>query len=145
MLQEGFRFAGLDAYYPPAEGDIEGCREIIQGFPMDEDPRVFGLHPNALITAQYNQALRFHDTILAVQPRIASAGGGKTSEEIVDEIANDFLQRIPDAPKAKLAHASTYQKTAQGGIVSTGVFHGQEYTRLSKMISTIKNTRGSPR
>jgi len=140
MLVEGFRFAGLDAYYPPPEGTLEQCREYVKGLPMDEDPRVFGLHPNALITAQYNQAKKFLDTVVSVQPRIASGGGGKSSEDICAEMAENFLKAIPDPAKQKQAHPDTYRKIQGGGVVSVGVFHGQEYTRFAKMISVCKSS-----
>eukprot|EP00971_Amphidinium_carterae_P247057 4906465-Amphidinium_carterae.1 len=56
MLQQGFCFAGLPDYSIPEAGKLESVRKFVRGLPMDEDPRIFGLHPNALITAQLNQA-----------------------------------------------------------------------------------------
>merc|ERR1719346_927059 len=47
MLQKNFCFMGLAAYYPPAEGTLEQTREYVKTLPLDEDPRVFGLHSNA--------------------------------------------------------------------------------------------------
>jgi len=138
MLIEGFRFAGLDAYYPPRQGTLDETRGYLKTLPMDEDPRVFGLHPNALITAQFGQAKKFLDTVTSVQPRISSGGGGKKPEELISDMASEFLQRIPAAMKTKQAHPSTYKKTAQGGIISIGVFHSQEYTRFVKMINIVK-------
>jgi len=138
MLEKGFRFAGLEAYYPPEEGTLDQTRAYLKSLPLDEDPRVFGLHPNALITAQFNQAKKFLDTVVSVQPRIASGGGGKSSEEIVADMAEGFLKTIPEAAKQKNAHPDTYRKTTGGGIISVGVFHGQEYTRFATMISTTK-------
>jgi len=140
MLDDGFRFAALDAYYPPKEGSLEETCAYLKTLPLDEDPRVFGLHPNALITAQFGQAKKFLDTVTSVQPRIASAGGGKRPEEIVGDMAEAFFGQIPNPPKAKEAHPNTYQKTAQGGIVSIGVFHSQEYARITKMVSVVKAT-----
>lgn len=34
--------------------------------------------------------------ILDIQPRMASSSGGKTSDEIVDELAVSILSKIPD-------------------------------------------------
>lgn len=34
--------------------------------------------------------------ILDVQPRLASSSGGKTNDEIVDELAENILGKIPD-------------------------------------------------
>jgi len=140
MLVESYCFAGLDAYKLPAEGPLEDTRAFVSALPMDEDPRIFGLHPNALITAQYNQAKLFIDTVVSVQPRIASGGTGKSPEEIVGDMAEDLLKRIPESKKQKEAHPDTYKKTPQGGVVSLGVFHGQEYTRIVSMISKVKSS-----
>jgi len=140
MLQPGFCFAGLPDYQIPEEGNLESVRKFVRSLPMDEDPRIFGLHPNALITAQLNQAKKFHDTILSVQPRIASGGGGKGPEQIAQEMADEFLIRIPDAKKKKLAHPETYKKIAGGGVVSIGVFHGQEYDRFTSLINSVKSS-----
>merc|ERR1719253_136878 len=143
MLSPGFCFAGLPAYTVPegcsGAGTLDQTREYLKSLPMDEDPRIFGLHPNALITAQFNQAKRFIDTVVSVQPRIASAGGGKRPEEIVNEMAENFLETIPDASSSKAqVHPQTYKKIEGGGIISIGVFHGQEYTRFGHMIRVVK-------
>jgi len=93
-----------------------------------------------LVTAQFGQATKFHDTVMSVQPRIASAGGGKSTEDIVAEMAEAFLSQIPEGAKTKNAHPATYKKTPGGGIISLGVFHGQEYTQFLRMISVVKAT-----
>lgn len=140
ILEKGFKFANLQEYWIPEEGSLQETRDYLKSLPMDEDPRIFGLHPNALITAQFNQAKKFLDTVVSVQPRISSGGGGKKPEEIVADMAQEFLQRIPDAVKSKMAHAETYKKTPQGGIVSVGVFHSQEYARIEKLIKVVKSS-----
>lgn len=140
MFDPKFRFANLDDYAIPTEGSLEDCRAFVNKFPVDEDPRIFGLHPNALITAQSNQANRFLDTIVSIQPRISSGGAGKKPEEIVLEMAEDFIKTIPEGTKKKAAHTNTYKKTPGGGIISIGVFHGQEYERTLLMISVIKKS-----
>jgi len=140
MFDANFKFAKLDDYTIPKQGTLEECREFVHHLPLDEDPRIFGLHPNALITAQFNQAKKFIDTIVSVQPRISSSGGGKKPEDIVSEMAEAFLTAIPEGVKKKAAHPNTYRKTASGGIVSIGVFHGQEYDRILMMIGVIKSS-----
>jgi len=112
----------------------------VQGFPLDDDPQVFGLHPNALITAQTNAANQFLSTVISVQPRSSSSGAGKSSEDIVYEMADEFSRRVPGKMKTKEAHPETYKKTPEGGIVSLGVFHGQEMTRFNALIERVKNT-----
>lgn len=140
MFKSDFRFAKLPDYGIPAEGTLEECRAFVGNLPVDEDPRIFGLHPNALITAQFTQAKKFLDTVVSIQPKISSGGTGKKPEEIANDMADEFLKKIPDGTKKKAAHPNTYKKTAQGGVVSIGVFHGQEYDRILKMITVIKKS-----
>jgi dynein heavy chain len=141
ILTDGYKFNGLDAYTLPNEGTLEECRDFLKALPVEEDPRIFGLHQNAMITSMQSQSKAFMDTVISVQPRISSSGGGgKKPEELVDEMAVAFLQRIPDPAKKKFANAETYRQTPDGGIVSLGVFHDQEYTRLCMMIGTIKSS-----
>jgi len=140
LLTDGYKLSSLDTYYAPKEGSVEEVREMVQGFPLDDDPQVFGLHPNALITAQTNSANQFLGTVISVQPRSSSSGAGKSPNEIVYEMADDFSKRVPPRMKPKDAHADTYKKTPEGGIVSLGVFHSQELTRFNVLIDRVSNT-----
>ena len=47
-------------------------------------------------------------TILDVQPRLASSGGGKTNDEIVYDLAENILQRIPDGLDLDKAEESLF-------------------------------------
>eukprot|EP00971_Amphidinium_carterae_P240506 4774545-Amphidinium_carterae.2 len=57
--------------------------------PVDDDPESFGLHGNALIIAQASQARTYLDTVLSIQPRETSAGGGQKPE------AGSSIIRVP--------------------------------------------------
>jgi dynein heavy chain len=41
---------------------------------------VFGLHPNANMIYETGTMNKFLDAVISIQPRIASAGSGKTPE-----------------------------------------------------------------
>jgi dynein heavy chain len=140
LLEDGYKLSPVDMYYAPAEGSIEEVRKFVSGFPLDEDPQVFGLHSNALITAQTQSAKLFLDTIISVQPRTSSSGVGKSPEELVAEMASDFFDSTPKEMRKQDAHADTYAKTANGGVVSLGVFHGQELDRFNALIARVKST-----
>eukprot|EP00746_Dinoflagellata_sp_MGD_P154845 gnl/MRDRNA2_/MRDRNA2_85065_c0_seq4.p1 gnl/MRDRNA2_/MRDRNA2_85065_c0~~gnl/MRDRNA2_/MRDRNA2_85065_c0_seq4.p1 ORF type:complete len:4104 (-),score=817.24 gnl/MRDRNA2_/MRDRNA2_85065_c0_seq4:76-11610(-) len=140
VLTDRYTFSALPEYYAPDDGELEPCREYCKNLPMEDDPQVFGLHPNALITAQVTQAKRFLDTVMKVQPRISSGGGGKKPEDLVAEMAEEFLRRVQELPKKKMAHAETYKPTEEGGVISIGVFHGQEYDRFISLVGTVRST-----
>ncbi|CAJ1387737.1 unnamed protein product, partial [Effrenium voratum] len=139
VLQDGYKLSPLNAYTCPDEGSLEEVREHVRKLPMDEDPQVFGLHPNAQITAQTEEARKFLDIILSVQPRIASAGQVRP-EQIISEMAEGFLERVPKVMSRKEASPETYKKTEDGGIISLGVFHGQEMDRFNALIGCVQST-----
>ena len=56
--------------------------------PDYEEPEVFGMHNNANITYQLKESNMAINTILNIQPRDVSGSGGKTSDEIVEELCN---------------------------------------------------------
>eukprot|EP00929_Paragymnodinium_shiwhaense_P066427 TRINITY_DN33321_c0_g4_i1.p1 TRINITY_DN33321_c0_g4~~TRINITY_DN33321_c0_g4_i1.p1 ORF type:complete len:3770 (+),score=1255.81 TRINITY_DN33321_c0_g4_i1:195-11312(+) len=145
VLKDGYTLSPLPDYYAPPEGSLDSVREYIRSLPMDEDPQVFGLHSNALITAQTQACNKFMDTVISVQPRLTGGGAGMKPEELVADMAKGFQGRVPALMTPKQAHAETYKKTPEGGIVSLGVFHSQERDRfnaLTKKVSSSLATLG---
>lgn len=140
VLKDGYKLSPLEHYFAPPEGSVEEVRDYVNKLPMDDDPQVFGLHSNALITAQSQAARQFLDTVVSVQPRAGGGGTGKKPEEIVAEMAEAFLMRVPKLMRKKDAHPETYKATPDGGIVSLGVFHGQEMDRFNALISRVEST-----
>lgn len=47
IQNDNYKLSKLDTYYAPPEGTIPQTIEYLDTLPLDEDPEVFGLHPNA--------------------------------------------------------------------------------------------------
>lgn len=56
--------------------------------------QVFGLHENADITKDNKETLQLFDGILMTLPR-QTGGGGKSPEELIDDLAADILGKLP--------------------------------------------------
>ncbi|XP_067444208.1 dynein axonemal heavy chain 1 isoform X2 [Thunnus thynnus] len=74
--------------------DIKGYLAYIRGLPINDTPEIFGLHDNANISFAQNETFALLGAVVRLQPRAASAGG-KTQEEIVEEIVAGIVERIP--------------------------------------------------
>jgi dynein heavy chain len=68
----------------------------IASLPDDEDPEVFGLHPNANIAYELLTVNNCVDTILSLQPRVAASSAEKSPEQITQDLAREILGRLPD-------------------------------------------------
>jgi dynein heavy chain len=80
VMNDNYKLSKLEMYYAPPEGTFEAMNDYLDGLPLDEDPEVFGLHPNANMIYENNQIRDFMGSVLLIQPRLASGGNAKTPE-----------------------------------------------------------------
>jgi len=95
-LKDGYKFSQSGIYYAPHDGKIEVFRDYIDTLPLNDNPEIFGLHNNANINYQQQESTRVVRTVLSIQPRLASGGGGLTPDEIVLEKAKEILDKLPE-------------------------------------------------
>lgn len=138
IMSNTYKLSKLATYYAPAEGSYEATMKYISSLPLDEDPEVFGLHPNANIMYENNSVNNFIETILSVQPRVKGKSDQKSPEDIVRDKAIEMIKDLPhDLDKSK-AHPVTFAMNEQGTMNSLGVFAGQEIDRFNKLIQVIR-------
>eukprot|EP00064_Thunnus_orientalis_P010890 superscaffoldBa00001518_g10919 len=83
-----------DLYYIPAHGPYQTYVSYIRSLPICADPCVFGLHSNADITKDNQETNQLLDGVLLTLPR-QTGGGAKSPQEVVDELAEDILSKLP--------------------------------------------------
>lgn len=76
--------------------------EYIKSLPYNEGPEVFGLHSNANISCALSETHSLLYTALTLQPR-AAGGGGKSWDNILGDLAEDILFRMPPASDVERA------------------------------------------
>jgi dynein heavy chain len=135
---ENFAFSESGIYISPPIGDQEDYIEYIKSFPLNPEPEVFGLHNNAEITTDQNEARNTLETILSMQSG-GSSGGGKTREELIGEIAKYVESRTPapfDIEDVGNRYPTQYSESSNTVLLQECI----KYNRLiSVMQVTLKN------
>ena len=77
-------------------------------------------------------------TILDVQPRVSSGGSGKSNDEIVYELGESILSKLPDKLDIEKAPQALFQPDSQGRLNSLTTVLQQEVDRFNKLLFVIK-------
>jgi dynein heavy chain len=135
MFADAFCF--YKGYSIPQCRTVEQFREAIDQLPPVDSPEAFGLHPNADITYQSNMAKEILETIMNIQPKDSSGGGGETREAVVGRLAEDMLQKLP---QDYIPHEVRSRLNKMGAMSSMNIFLKQEIDRMQRVLSLVRTT-----
>jgi dynein heavy chain len=113
--------------------------------PDNDNPLVFGLNPNADLTASLNESRQMLTTLIDTQPSDAAAAGGKSPEETVKSmIEDDFLKLLPDNFKMlevddRLKMMKHRRLPETGKAVPLNMFLFQEIQRFQNILGIVRN------
>ncbi len=147
-----YKFSASGTYFAPALTEAtcpggsltKGMLEFIEGFPLNADPEVFGMHANANITCEVAETELALEILLLLQPKDAGSGGKgkkdgpkvKTRDEIIAEAASAVLSKLPgtfDVEAIQMAYPVVYHE-------SMNTVLAQECIRYNKLVSVIGST-----
>ena len=94
VLNVRHAFSPSGVYNQPDAATVDQYIEYIEKLPLNPSPEAFGLHDNAEITNSQNETIAMLESILSVQPK-TGAGGGKSREEVITDIANFVESKTP--------------------------------------------------
>ena len=86
---------------------------------------------------QSNTANQSLDTILSIQPKDSSSGGGETRESIVYKQAQEMLDKLP---ADYIPHEVKARLQKMGAIAPMNIFLRQEIDRMQRVISIVRST-----
>ncbi|XP_036606051.1 dynein heavy chain 6, axonemal [Trichosurus vulpecula] len=136
-LEKNYKYSDSGIYFAPLADSIQDFRDYIENLPLIDDPEIFGMHENANLVFQYKETNTFITTILDVQPRSVSGGGGKSNDEIVQELVTSVLSKVPAKLEMEGASESLFVKDAQGRPNSLTTVLGQEVDRFNGLLGLI--------
>ncbi|KAI8438606.1 hypothetical protein MSG28_011048 [Choristoneura fumiferana] len=111
--------------------------EEIEKMKTVDPPQAYGLHSNADITYQRNKTQLLLDTIMSIQPKESSSGGGETREASVYRQSKEMLDKVP--PNFD-PHEVKERLRIMGALNSMVIFLRQELDRMQKVISLVRTT-----
>lgn len=139
-LEDGYKFSPSGTYFAPSDGKIDVYRDYVENLPMNDPPEIFGLHENANITYQSAASNNMIETILSIQPRLATAAGGMTPDEIVLEKSKDFLDNLPELLDQKEGLKDLFIQDSQGLIPSLSTVLVQEMEKFNNLLTNMKKS-----
>merc|ERR1719399_928585 len=142
IFKSEYRMSGLDVYSVPEaltpESALghEDLLEHVGTLPLVTPPDIFGFHINANLTKEQGEAYQMMDDLLKTVGAASGGGKGAGPEDLVKEIANDILARLPKnfvIEKTKEKYPIKYEES-----MNTVLF--QELIRFNKLLSTIRDS-----
>ena len=132
ILTEDYKFSRSGTYFAPPTGTMAETIEYFETLPLTDDPEVFGMHENANVTFNTNESLLLMTAILSLQPRSSGGGSGKTSDDVVLELAQSFEDASPALLLEDDAGATTFVIQPNGLLTSLAICLAQEMVKFNK-------------
>ncbi|KAK6493365.1 dynein heavy chain 6 [Huso huso] len=140
ILNKNYKYSASGMYYAPEEDSLQNYREYIEKLPLIDDPEIFGMHENANLAFQRQETSTLINTILEVQPRSSARGTGKSNDEIVQELADSILAKLPEKLDMEAASEGLFAKDANGRLDSLTTVLGQEVDRFNNLLKKLRTS-----
>eukprot|EP00730_Choanoeca_flexa_P005684 TRINITY_DN12001_c0_g1_i1.p1 TRINITY_DN12001_c0_g1~~TRINITY_DN12001_c0_g1_i1.p1 ORF type:complete len:650 (+),score=130.88 TRINITY_DN12001_c0_g1_i1:1084-3033(+) len=129
-----YKFSPSGVYHvPPAKG-YDSYVEFIKELPVEQPPEAFGMHDNVDISKDLQETKLLFDSCLATMGTAsASSGDGQRPEDLMDQIAEGILDRLPplfDLEAALEKFPTQYEESMNTVLVQ----EMQRFNRLLKVI-----------
>jgi dynein heavy chain len=139
-LNDDYKYSASGIYYAPIYDKLQEFREYIDSLPLLDEPEIFGMHDNANISFQTQETELLVTTVLDMQPRMSGGGTGKSSDEIVYELAAHILQQVVDKLDIDEAKSDMFEPDLRGRINSLTTVLLQEVDRFNRLLAVIKES-----
>jgi len=132
MMEDGHAFDD-PKYVVPDDGDYETYPEYAKTLPIVQTPMIFGMDDNADISKDNKEVTELFDAILSTQAQESGGGGGATPEEVVAQLAQDILARLPpdyNVEEVQLKYPTLYEESMNTVLAQEMI----RYNRLTEVM-----------
>ena len=140
ILTDQYKFSRSGTYYAPPIGNMQSVIKYFESLPGSDDPEVFGMHENANVTFNTNESLALMAAILGLQPRASGGGSGKTSDDVVIELANEFEGKSPAILLDDEAGPTTFVIQSNGLLTSLAICLTQEMVKFNRLLGRMTSS-----
>uniref|UniRef100_A0A3P8PCE0 AAA+ ATPase domain-containing protein n=1 Tax=Astatotilapia calliptera TaxID=8154 RepID=A0A3P8PCE0_ASTCA len=137
-LQPGYTYSPSGVYYAPESDELEQYKKYIENLPIIDDPEVFGMHENANLAFQRQETITLINTILDVNPRSSAQHGAKSNDDIVCELAELILAKLPERLDMDEAIGTLFIKDTNGHLNSLTTVLAQEADRFNNLLKVLR-------
>ncbi|XP_023277881.1 dynein heavy chain 6, axonemal [Seriola lalandi dorsalis] len=137
-LEHGYIYSSSGIYYAPETDELEQYKKYIESLPIIDDPEVFGMHENANLAFQRQETMTLINTIMDVNPRSSAQHGAKSNDEIVCELAESILAKLPERLDMDEAVEALFVRDENGRLNSLTTVLGQEVDRFNKLLKVLR-------
>lgn len=133
--EKNYKFSESGVYRIPDKLGYQGIIDYIKSLPMETKPEAFSLHENADIARNQLETDTFFKAILSTQGKM-EAGGGKSNEQIISEVAAEMLSKLPesfDSSKVALKYPVNYLESMNTVLL-------QEVIRFRNLTEVIRDS-----
>ncbi|XP_032823200.2 dynein axonemal heavy chain 3 [Petromyzon marinus] len=135
LQKDKYPLSPIEAYFVPPHGEYQTYVGYIRGLPLITHPEVFGLHENADITKDNQETNQLFNSVLLTLPR-QSGGTGKSSQDVIEELASDILSKLPkdfDMEVVMAKYPVVYQE-------SMNTVLRQELIRFNRLTTVVRSS-----
>ena len=125
----------VDYFIPDDSGGKDSYCEVIENFPLQNSPEIFGLHPNAEIGYYTNAARDMWANLVELQPQDTGGSGGISREDHIANLAKDIQGKLP-----VLFDLDVIRRQRGNEISPTTVVLLQELERWNKLVKKMSSS-----
>ncbi|KAI3352270.1 hypothetical protein L3Q82_005249 [Scortum barcoo] len=137
-LEPSYTFSSSGIYYAPETDELDQYKKYIESLPIIDDPEVFGMHENANLAFQRQETITLINTILDVNPRSSACHGAKSNDDIVCELAESILAKLPERLDMDEAVETLFVRDKNGRLNSLTTVLGQEADRFNNLLRVLR-------